>query len=336
LRLLRKVLLWIAGGLALSVAAVLAFILLTWERVYDEVPAPALQASTDPAVIEHGRYLVRGPSHCSICHMASVDEVMRSDAGEDLPLRGGLRFPLGPLAVLHTANLTPDRDTGIGRYTDGQLFRLLRHNVKPDGRASVAPLMPFANMADQDLVAIVSYLRSGEPVRNEVPAPEWTLMGKAVSALLRPAAIQPVLGHSPPADAPPQQPTAERGRYLAHDVANCMACHSPLDPATGALTGPEFSGSAAGEASMVDPSVTLRAPNLTPHPTGVLTRFADEDAWIGRFRVGRVVRESIMPWGPYSRMTDDDLRAVYRYLKTLTPVANDVGPTVQRTTMSSN
>jgi mono/diheme cytochrome c family protein len=328
--MLKRVFVWVGGAAVLIVGALLGFILLTWDRVYDDVPTPALAASTDPKVIEHGRYLVRGPAHCSICHMGSLDEVLRSDAGEELPLQGGLEFPIGPIVVFHTANLTPDAETGIGRYSDGQLFRLLRHNVKPDGRASLAPLMPFANMADEDLVAIVSFLRAGGPVRNEVPAPQWKFMGKAIAALLRPAALQPVVGHSPPVAAPPQAPTVERGRYLAHNVANCMACHSPLDPATGELTGPEFSGNSTGERSMIDPDVLLRAPNLTPHPTGVLPRFANEDAWVGRFRVGRVVRESIMPWGPYTRMSDEDLRAIYRYLNSLAPVSNDVGPTVER------
>ena len=326
----KNVLLRVVGGVALIAVGLLGWVLLTWDRVHDDVPIPPLQVSTDPDVIERGRYLVRGPAHCSICHVGSLAEVMRSDVGEELPLRGGLEFPIGPIAVFHTANLTPDSETGIGRYTDGQLFRMLRHNVKTDGRASLAPLMPFANMADEDLVAIVSYLRTGEPVRNEVPAARWTLMGKAISALMRPAAFQPVLDHSPPASAPPQEATIERGRYLANDVANCMACHSPLDPATGELTGPAFSGNATGEPSMVDPSVILRMPNLTPHPTGVLARFPEEDAWIGRFRVGRVVQESIMPWGPYTRMSDEDLRAIYRYLNSLDPVANEIGPLVER------
>lgn len=327
---LKRVLFRVGAVVAVSAVALVVWVLLTWDKVYDEVPMPSLQASTDPAVIERGKYLVRGPAHCSICHMGSLAEVLRSDAGEELPLRGGLAFPIGPIAVYYTANLTQDRATGIARYTDGQLFRMLRHNVKPDGRASLAPLMPFANMADDDLVAIVSYLRVGEAVRNEVPAAQWKPMGKAIAALLRPAAIQPVVGHSPPAAAPAAAATIEQGQYLAHNVANCMACHSPLDPATGELTGPAFSGNAAGERSMIDPAVMLRAPNLTPHPTGALARFADEEAWVGRFRVGRVVRESIMPWGPYTRMTDDDLRAIYRYLHSLDPVAGDVGLTVER------
>ncbi|MDA1185641.1 MAG: cytochrome C [Acidobacteria bacterium] len=328
--MLKKVLLWAVGGVVAVAGGLLGWVLLTWDRVHDDVPIPALEASGDPAVIERGRYLVRGPSHCSVCHMNNLAEVMRSEAGEELPLRGGLEFPIDPLAVFYTANLTPDPDTGIGRYTDGQLFRMLRHNVKPDGRASLAPLMPFANMADDDLVAIVSYLRTGEPVRTEVPAARWTLMGKAISALVRPAAFQPVLGHSPPALAPPQEATVERGGYLANSVANCVGCHSPIDLATGDMTGPAFSGNGLGEPSMIDPNVMLRMPNLTPDPGGVLARFPSEDVWIRRFRAGRVVQASIMPWGPYSNMSDEDLRAIYRYLNSLDPVANDVGPTVER------
>jgi mono/diheme cytochrome c family protein len=262
--------------------------------------------------------------------VASVDEAMRADAGEELPMTGGMPFPIGPLGVLYTANLTPDRDTGLGRYSDGQLFRLLRHNVKPDGRASLAPVMPFANMADDDLVAIVSYLRVQKPVRREVPLARWTLFGKAIAAVIRPAAFRPVLGQSPPSAAPAQAATVERGAYLANSVANCMACHSPLDPATGELSGPAFSGNSRGEPSLTDPHIILRMPNLTPDPTGVLVRFPSEEAWIRRFRVGRVIRGSFMHWGPFSRMSDEDLRAIYLYLHTLAPVANDVGPVAER------
>ena len=330
MRMLKKVLLLVGGSVALVVAGLAGWVLLTWDRVHDDVPIPSLQVSSDPEVIERGRYLVRGPSHCSVCHMNNVAEVVRSEAGEELPLRGGLEFPINPLAVFYTANLTPDPETGIGRNTDGQLFRMLRHNVKANGRASLAPLMPFANMADEDLVAIVSYLRTGEPVRNDVPAARWTLTGRAISALLQPVAFQPVLGHTPPALAPPQEATVARGAYLANSVANCVGCHSPIDLATGELTGPAFSGNGLGEPSMMDPNVILRMPNLTPDPTGTLARFPSEEAWIGRFRVGRVVQESIMPWGPYSNMSDEDLLALYRYLNSLDPVANDIGPMVER------
>lgn len=327
---LKRLLLVAAGVIALAGGALLAWVQLTWDRVYHDVPFPQLQASTDPEVVDCGRYLVRGPAHCSNCHVGSLEEVMRADAGERLPMSGGWEIPIGPIAVLYSANLTPDPETGIGRYTDGEILRLRRHNVKPDGRPSLAPMMPFANMADDDLVAIVSYLRAGEPVRNEVPSPRWTLMGKAIAAFVRPPAFQPILGHSPPRSAPPQEPTVERGEYLANYVANCMACHSPLDPATGELTGPAFSGNALGERSMIDPNVIVRMPNLTPDPTGVLVRFLTEEAWIVRFRAGRILPESFMPWGPFSRMSDEDLRAIYLYLNDLEPVEIEVGPIVER------
>ena len=327
---LKKALLGSLAVLGLAVLGLFTYVQVTWDRVYDDVPLPALLASTDSAVVERGRYLVRGPAHCSNCHVGSFEEAMRADAGEELPMSGGWALPIGPLATMYTANLTPDPETGIGRYSDGQLFRMLRHNVKPNGRASLAPMMPFANMADEDLVAIVSYLRSAEPVRSEVPGPQWTLMGKAIAALVRPAAFQPVIGHSPPAMAPAQEATAERGEYLARYVANCIACHSPLDPATGELTGPEFSGNSVGEPSLEDSNVVMRTPNLTPDPTGVLVRFVNEEEWIARFRAGRVIPESYMHWGPFSRMSEEDLRALYIFLNSLDPVANDVGPIVER------
>ncbi len=139
MKMLKNVLLWVGGVGALLVAGLLGWVLLTWDRVHDDVPMPSLRVSSDPEVIERGRYLVRGPSHCSVCHVNNVSEVARSEAGEELPLRGGLEFPINPLAVFYTANLTPDIETGSGRYTDGQLFRMLRHNVKANGRASLAP-----------------------------------------------------------------------------------------------------------------------------------------------------------------------------------------------------
>jgi hypothetical protein len=81
---------------------------------------------------------------------------------------------------------------------------------------------------------------------------------------------------------------------------------------------------------LTDPTIILRMPNLTPDPTGVLVRYPTEEAWIKRFRAGRVIRGSFMHWGPFSRMSDQDLRAIYMYLHTLKPVANDVGPVAER------
>ena len=85
--------------------------------------------------------------------------------------------------AIYSKNLTPDKETGIGRYTDGQIARMMRYNVRPNGRSSVGPMMPFHNMSDEDMIAIISFLRAQPPVRNQVPDNEWTLAGKVINSL---------------------------------------------------------------------------------------------------------------------------------------------------------
>src|SRR6185436_19546415 len=100
--------------------------------------------------------------------------------GHKVPLQGGTKFEAAPLGTIYSKNLTPDPETGIGRYSDGQIARMMRWSVLPNGRASVRPLMPFHEMSDDDVVAIISFLRQQSPVRHEVPPSEFTLIGKIV------------------------------------------------------------------------------------------------------------------------------------------------------------
>jgi mono/diheme cytochrome c family protein len=124
----------------------------------------------------------------------------------------------------------------------------------------------------------------------------------------------------PPLEPSPAGATVERGAYLANDVASCVSCHT--DRQRGELVGPRFAGGQrmdfAGDATRV-----LVPPNLTPDPaTGRIASWS-EDTFIARFRNGASIPETIMPWGAYSRMTEDDLRALYRYLRSLPPVHRD-------------
>ena len=120
------------------VAAFALYVARTWDRVYASPLPDDIRPSTDPATIARGEYLVYGPAHCVECHTASVEEYDKFFTGGPRPaLTGGFQFALGPLGTLYSKNLTPDPETGIGRYTDGQVARMLRHNVRPDGRASI-------------------------------------------------------------------------------------------------------------------------------------------------------------------------------------------------------
>lgn len=327
--MIKKILFWLLGTVVSLVLILIVYAQFTWNRQYD-VPYPDLRASSDSAVIAHGRYLVFGPAHCSNCHVSSFDEMVRADKGELLPLKGGVVFPMGPLGTISPANLTPDSKTGIGRWTDGQIFRLLRHGIKHDGTSTLPAMMPFQNMSDDDLVAIVSFLRSLEPVRHPVPESDYTFMGKIIRAYF--PAFKPVLHPTPPDEAPENRATKERGEYLARYVANCFACHTNHDPATFEFIGPEFAGGAEFEPipGIGDPTLWTRSPNITPHPDGALAKFPTPQDWIKRFRQGRVVASSPMHWGPFSRMNDTDLVALWKFLNSLPPTEHAVGETVFR------
>jgi mono/diheme cytochrome c family protein len=322
----------LAGLLVLAVAALAFYVFRTWDRTYD-TPMPSVTRSTDPAVIARGEYLAYGPAHCVECHVASGEEYFSVAAGQRPALRGGLRMPIGPLGTLYSANLTPDPETGIGRYSDGQFARMMRYAVRPDGRASIPPLMPFGELSDEDFVAILSFLRAQRPVRNAVPANQWTLMGKVVKSLS--STFKPRREVHPPASAPAAQPTRERGEYLARYVSNCIGCHTPRDPMTFAANGPEFSGGFEMEPAALpgaNPSIWFRTPNLTPAAGSGLTKFPDRQTWVARFRVGgRQHAGSPMPWEAFATMSETDLAAIYEFLRGL-PVSPGPGgdPTIHK------
>ena len=307
--------------LVLIVVVFSVYVAATWDRVYDDVPLPNdVRASMDPAVLARGEYLVYGPAHCIECH-AGADALARLAEGVKQPLSGGIRFPVGPLGVVYAANLTPDTETGIGRYSDGQIARMMRWSVRPNGRASIEPMMPFGDMSQDDLVAIISYLRAQKPVSNAVPPDEWTTMGKAVKSVS--SVFKPRETINPPPTAPVSKPTRERGEYLARYVSNCVGCHTPRDPNTFAATGADFSGGFEMEpipAPGVDPKIWFRTPNITPKPGSALLKFPDRDTFVARFqRGGRQYPGTAMPWEAFARMTSEDLGAVYEFLHTLAP-----------------
>ncbi|MEB2785582.1 cytochrome c [Algoriphagus persicinus] len=327
--MLKKIMLGIVSLLILAIGGIVVYVQLNWDKKYD-IPYPDLQVSTDSTVIARGRYLVHGPAHCSNCHVGSVAEMISADAGENIPLKGGAEFPLGPIGTIYPKNLTPDPATGIGRYSDNEVFRMMRHAVKPDGTATLSVLMPFWDMADEDLIAVVSYLRSMAPVQNNVPENDYSFMGKAVRVMA--ASFKPIENPNPFPKAPPMEATIQRGEYLARYVANCVGCHTNRDQMTFEAIGPEFGGGMEFEpwpefalAVGGDPEMWMRTPNITPHPNSALSKFKTVEEWKARFRQGRLINISQMHWGPFSRMSDEDLEALYLYLTSLEPADYDAG-----------
>ena len=322
----------LAALLTLAGSAIGVYVFRTWDRKWD-APLPDIHASRDPEIIRRGEYLVRGPAHCAACHTSKEEAGSAADSRELPPLTGGRAFHAAPLGVIYSKNLTPDPETGIGRYSDAQIARMLRWSVRPDGKASVQLLMPFANLSDADLTAVISYLRAQPAVRNPVPENQFTLIGKVVKSFA--PVFKPRTKIQPVEHTPEMAPTVERGKYLARTVANCVGCHTKRDPISFAAVSAEFSGGAEMEPASrpgADPSVWFVTPNLTPAHGSALAKFPDRQTFVARFQKGGVHHlGSPMPWEAFGQMSAEDLGALYEYLHSLPPQAGPTGePTFRK------
>jgi mono/diheme cytochrome c family protein len=317
-RILRA-LAWTAASIAALALILVVVVLVRANRTFDAA-YPDIHASRDPRVIARGAAIVYGAGHCVNCHTSDAEKASVRNGGTPL-LAGGGVFTL-PFGKIHTPNLTPDRETGIGRYSDGELARVLRYGVMPDGRAAL-PFMEYHNLSDDDLVALISFLRSQKPIRRAVPDHQLTFAGKAVMAFL----IKPIGPKSmPPKHTPAEEPTVERGAYVANSVAVCAECHTKRNRLDGSFIGQRFAGGMVFETD--DPERIIVSPNLTPSKYGRITSW-DEEQFVGRFGAGVGIPHTHMPWRQFQRMSETDVRAIYRYLRTLPPSDHDPGPSVQ-------
>ncbi len=318
MKIVLQILKWLGIALGSLLVIVVILVFARRNRTFD-APYPNIKASTDSAVIARGKYLAFGPAHCGGCHcgMADTAAMIR---GEIVDLKGGRDFIL-PFGVVRARNITNDKETGIGRLSDGEIARTLRYGVGSDGRA-IFDFMNFYDASDEDLTAIISYLRSTTPVKNSVANHEFNFIGDAVKAFV----IKPMGSETATRSAANiPDTTAKYGEYLANNVANCRGCHTDRDLKTGAYVGEYYSGGFMMP-SETDPKVMYVSRNLTPDKeTGHLVNWNFEQFYT-RFHTGPQTDGSSMPWMMFKQMSENDLKAIWNYLHTLKPVKKDVGP----------
>lgn len=300
----KKILKW-AGIVLLLLVVFIGVLTASRQNLHYEAPYPVIKASADSAVIAKGRHFVRGAAHCVYCHStANVDSIL--DAGGDVPLSGGRVFEL-PVGNVYSRNITPDKETGIGKYTDAEIARALRYSVHPDGTV-IYNFMPFQEVSDEDLTAIISYLRSMPAVKNNVPKHTLNLLGNLVKAFM----VKPVGPSGPVPTAVKADSSAAYGKYLALHIAECNGCHTQRD-LSGAYTGQPF----AGGDPMEENGLRLVPPNITP---GGRIAGWTQQYFVERFHKGKLIPQSPMPWSSFRNMSDEELKAIYNYLKTVKPV----------------
>jgi mono/diheme cytochrome c family protein len=280
----------------------------------EKSPAP----SAEQTRLERGRYLVENVAHCFFCH-SELDWTAEGAPPKPGRAGAGAVFPDENIPFLLVAsNITPDPETGIGQWSDEDLGRAVREGVGRDGRR-LFPMMPYElyrGMSDEDLAAVIAYLRSVPSVRSELAKTE---LPEPVKEMLPPH--QPVAQPVPPPDA---LDPVKRGAYLAQ-IAECAACHTPVDHQK---MQPIMVLAFAGGLEFKGPWGLLHSPNITMDASGIA--HYDEALFLQVMKTGNVggrKLNSIMPWGYTRHMTDDDLKAVFAFLKTLPPVAHRVDNT---------
>lgn len=183
--MLRKIIKWTGVSALILIVGVSVTIMFRQHLTYD-APYPNIQASTDIAIIEKGKHITLVTKGCVHCHspINNVDSLLKM--GEEPSLAGAKRVET-PFGTFFTPNITPDATTGIGNMTDAEIARLLRYGIKSNGEA-VLPFMQGQDMSDEDMTAVISYLRSLKPVENKVPENEFSLIGRFAKAfVLRPS-----------------------------------------------------------------------------------------------------------------------------------------------------
>jgi mono/diheme cytochrome c family protein len=313
---LKKIGLGVVGVLVLGIGGLLGGAMAKWDQTYD-VELPDIKASQDAAIIARGEYLVWGPGHCAGCHGAVEELDKYEETGERVPLTGGFVLPLPPGNIV-VPNITQDEGTGIGKMSDGEIARSLRFSVGRHG-TQLFPVMPFTDLSNEDLTAIISYLRTVEPVAKERPQRELNMLGKFLFAFV----MKPNGPTKPVVDKVPAGPTKEYGEYLAKNVANCYGCHTNRSLETGEFFGEPMGGGL----QLPHKGKVFTIPNITATGEGSRTKGWDEAGFLARIKTGKPSAPgSPMPWIPASQMKDDDLKAIWAYISSLPGVDKDTGP----------
>jgi mono/diheme cytochrome c family protein len=267
------------------------------------VPAALAQAS----LVERGEYLARA-ADCMVCHT--------TPGGKEYT--GGLGFKL-PFGTLYSTNITPDKETGIGNYSDQDFLDALHRGIRRDG-ARLYPAMPYTSytyVSDADALAIKAYLFSLPPVRASAPANTLAFpFNQRWGMLFWSALFNPDTRFEPDTSKSPEW---NRGAYLAEALAHCGECHTPRNLAFTLDNRKKFAGAL---------TAGWRAFNISSDKATGLGHWRDDDI-VSYLSVGHTTGHGTAsgPMGEavdnsFSRMAPEDIRAILAYLRTVPAIAS--------------
>lgn len=310
--------------IAIPVLLVCAFLYLLLRRPSSAPPSKITVAMT-PNRIERGQYLFTTLLDCDGCHSERDFTRLGGPVVAGARGKGNVLQLEGLPGQVNAPNITPDKETGIGAWTDGEKIRAIREGISKDGHM-LFPLMPYSGyrfLSEEDVQSLVAYMNTLPAIRNYIPRSSITffvsMMVKGVPA--------PVTRPIPPVDPDGGE---IYGEYLA-SIAGCEDCHTSRS-----MGQADASKRYAGGREFAMPAGKVFSANITPDKdTGIgkwdFIRFRDRMHGYRQYKdteypkVGPE-RFTLMPWIAYSNLTDHDLEAIFLYIKSRRPIANFVTP----------
>ncbi len=316
----KRVLLWILLAIVVIIAGGAAFLFLHQPT---HVAAADIKVPMTPERIARGKYLFENLADCDGCHSERDftrvgAPVVPSGRGKGNVLSARLK---GLPGLVVAPNITPDPETGIGKWTDGEKIRAIREGVDNTGRA-LFPMMPYPNfrkMSDEDVQSVVAYLDALPPVRNPLPV---TKLDFPVNLFIK-FAPEPAGAVAPPDRAN----RVKYGEYLT-SMGGCADCHTPFQNGQ-----PVVAKTLSGGRVFEMPAGTVVSANITPDQETGIGKWA-EDFFQKKFYDYRDYAVSgppplpgpqaftLMPWLGMSQLQPDDLSAIYAWLRTVKPIHN--------------
>jgi mono/diheme cytochrome c family protein len=316
---LLKIVMYLFLLLIVGIAGLLTYVKLA---LPDVEKAQDLKVELTPERISRGSYLANHVAACMDCHSTRDFSLFAGPPKKGTEGMGGDRFDetMGFPGVYYAKNITP---AGIAGYTDGELYRLITTGVNKKGEA-IFPVMPYpyyGKMDPEDIKAIIAYLRTLPPIQSNVPESKSNFPMNFI--------INTIPQNADPQKTPPKSDKVAYGRHLAN-MSACIECHTQVEK--GQII-KELMYSGGREFQFPDGSV-LKSANITPDAETGIGKWTEEE-FIKKFKsfgdsayvspkIAPGEFNTIMPWTMYAGMTQEDLSAIYAYLRTVPPMKNQV------------
>lgn len=306
---------WVAIVLVLVIGGFALYISVSGIPSYDVVEFE-YEAQATPENLERGQKLTM--TLCAGCHMNRETGKLTGRHMLDSPPEFGFAY---------SPNITQDVEHGIGAWKDADIVRLLRTGIKPDGAYAPPWMAKLPLLADEDMEAIVAFLRSDSPLMAADATPDKPCEPSFLAKFLSHVAFKPLPMPEGPIGMPDETNQVELGEYVANNL-ECFSCHSATFETNDYLTPSKSEGYYGGGNAMVDmDGNTIYTANITPHETGIGTWSKEE--FIKAVKTGVVPEGNALraPMPPYPLMSDEEIGAIYAYLQTITPIDNEISRT---------